>query len=499
MLFNDLKAMSFITFDARSMAMGGAGVAESNSESAALFNPALMLTKESNQTDDFFTNLYIGARLIDRDNFIERVRTLEDEGFEELIDNSLADIKTQFNGGVLSSADLRTLSENSMRILNDVGGIANRPLRASASIGFSADRVAEKYAYGIYYRNYFVIGAEVNLAEIDTERLQHLINASSALADVIDDSEKIAELIATLDLEIIETLAQQSVLEQRVVPELLNYADIPGVDAIIQAIRTAQPNIAALLSFLSVADLQAALMAQNAGGDLSSLGLSNVDLRNYLRYQIPEKFESTVDYSGAQVNELALSVATNNFWGEKIRLGLNFKKVDIDLIEFSQTFDDIDFGAYKLKSNREYYSRFNMDIGSVYQINKYYAVGIVVRNVIPYTLLTASGKPIKFDPVARIGMGYESKSMKVALDFDLTRNEPLGFDPDKKYLSAGIEWNVGKLNVLRAGYRFNTIDQSGLPSLGFALGFNQGHVDVALTRSGKEDEYGLSLQAGFKF
>ena len=113
--------------------------------------------------------------------------------------------------------------------------------------------------------------------------------------------------------------------------------------------------------------------------------------------------------------------------------------------------------------------------------------------------MTASRTPIKFDPIARIGMGYESKSMKVALDFDLTRNEPLGFDPDKRYLSAGIEWNVGKLNVLRAGYRFNTIDQSGLPSLGFALGFNQGHLDVAVTRSGKEDEYGLSLQAGFKF
>ena len=496
---NTAQATSFISFDPRSMAMGGSGVADGDPGNAALFNPALMIATNQTLENTNYFHLYAGARLIDRDDFIDRVKALESDNFEFNIDESLNRVKSQFANGVLSPADLRKLSAEASQLLSDVDSISNRPLRASASIGFAVGRTAEKFSTGLSVRKYLVMGSELNLSTIDVERMQQLIDTSEAMANLLESAQGVQALVDAIDLDTIDVLIEQSILEQAVAAELYDYADIPGVEALILAITNSQTNIEELIDLININSLEDALLAQNQGDNLETLGLGDVDIRNFLRYQIPEKFLSTIDYTGAEIDEISLSFAIKELFISKLNIGINLKKLSIDLIDFSQEFDNIEFGAYRLDINRKNYNRFNIDIGSVYQINDNYRVGLVIRNVIPYTLQTTSGKDINFDPIARIGMAYQSKSLNVALDYDLTTNEPLGFDPNKRYISSGAEFKLWKQNLIRAGYRYNTVDNTGLPSIGFGLGFQQGHVDIAVTRSGKYDEYGLSLQAGFQF
>ena len=100
---------------------------------------------------------------------------------------------------------------------------------------------------------------------------------------------------------------------------------------------------------------------------------------------------------------------------------------------------------------------------------------------------------------AGTGLAYHSDRLKWAVDFDLTRNEPLGFDPDKQYLSTGIEYRYWRNQRIRLGYRYNTIDKTSLPSVG--LHFQVGHasVDIAAAFSEPHYEAGLALQLGVIF
>ncbi|NHN36477.1 conjugal transfer protein TraF [Pseudomaricurvus alcaniphilus] len=493
------SALSFLSFDARSMAMGGAGVAEGNPGNAALFNPALLLPAEERLRKTRFFHSYGGARLIDRDDFIDRVRRIEDRDYEESIDATLARVRGQFKAATLSSAELRDLAGDVDQLLDDLESVTRRPLRGSASVGFSAGYVDQRFSYGLYARNYWVVGAEVNVPDLDAQRLRQLVALSDGAADVLEGLAEIETLVESLQLDVIEDLARQSVAEQRVVPELRDYADIAAIGAIIQLLTTAPMEAEQLLQRVSVDRLEQALVAQNAGMDLASLGLDDVDLRDYLRYQVPEDIDATLDYAGAEVTEVAFSIATNRLLFEQLTLGVSFKALDIDIIEFSQPLDDIHFGAYRHSANRQGHRRFNMDVGAVYALGEHYSAGVVVRNIIPFTLQSPRGTQVEFEPIVRVGLGYRSRHIKWALDYDVTTNEPLGFDPDKRYISAGVEWRLWKQNALRVGYRYNTVDHSKLPSIGLGLGFQQGHIDMAVTYSGSGEEYGLSLQAGLQF
>lgn len=87
----------------------------------------------------------------------------------------------------------------------------------------------------------------------------------------------------------------------------------------------------------------------------------------------------------------------------------------------------------------------------------------------------------------------------LAIDADVTRNEPLGFDPQKQYAALGAQIDYWRKNTLRLGYRYNFIDGSGLPAAG--LGFQAFHcnIDLAATYSSENYEGGVSVQAGLMF
>jgi len=87
----------------------------------------------------------------------------------------------------------------------------------------------------------------------------------------------------------------------------------------------------------------------------------------------------------------------------------------------------------------------------------------------------------------------------LALDVDLTRNETLGFDVDRRYISMGSQFRLWNHQYIRLGYRYNTVDRTGLPALGLGAAFRYGSFDIAATYSEKHSEAGLALQLGFQY
>ncbi|MBB3167575.1 conjugal transfer protein TraF [Simiduia aestuariiviva] len=491
-------ATTFISFDARTLAMGGVGVATGRPANAALFNPSLLAQTHTEHLDGTFAHLYLGARLIDRDDFLSRVDQFQDNYSEDKLDALLLSARAAFQDGQLDAHQLRTLASEGEGLVSAIEGLSNRPIRAAAAAGFSVGHTADGWGAGLFVRHYAILGGQFELADIDLLRMQQLVAITRASADVIEFGERSQALIAAIDYQRIETLIRQSIQDGRLNSELLSYQDIPGVAELINAFEATEPSLQVLLPFIDLDGLTQALRAQNQGVPLEQLGLGDIDLRDYLRYQAPETFESEVLVSGAEIQETALGGAWQ-LYPDQLTLGVNLKQLDITLIDFSAPVAQIEFEDYQLAKNQTNYIRPNLDIGMEWVLNDRWNLGAVVRNVVPFTLTSRLGTKRTFRPIARAGLGYRGDHFNVGIDVDLTTNEPLGFDPKKQYIGVGVEYYLWQQTAVRAGYRINRYDHSQLPSLGLGIGFDQGHLDFAVARSERFDEYGVSIQLGMHF
>ena len=499
LLGGNAHAISFLTFDARSISMGGTGVVTAEPGTGALFNPALVYSSDVRLHDTWSAHAYGGVRMLDRDSLVQGVKDFEDAVEDGDIEGQLKSIERRFEQGDLDSAELLALSEDIGFLQQELNALSRRPVRLAGSFGLSLGYHGDSFGFGAYSRRYLVLGAELEVSQTDNQVLSDLGQFSASVANLLDYSEY-ESLVEAIDLDLIEELLRQSVAGEGLVPELENWQSLPGVSELVDAIESEVPDLLQVLEYVDFERLQEDLLALNEGvTDWRQVSLGDLDIGDYIDYELPDDFDSKVLFAGAEVKEHALSMAGPVPGLNRLTLGLSLKSVHIETIEFVEPVSDVGFRNYRRRENRIRHHRFNMDLGATYQLDENFSAGLVVRNVVPYTLKTVSGIELEQKPIVRAGVGYQSNSFALAVDLDLTRNDPLGFDPDKRYLSMGLEWRAWKSNALRLGYRHNTVDNRGLPSIGLGLGFQQGHVDIALARSFNGDEWGLSVQAGFQF
>lgn len=105
----------------------------------------------------------------------------------------------------------------------------------------------------------------------------------------------------------------------------------------------------------------------------------------------------------------------------------------------------------------------------------------------------------RFDRLPGRGAYRYASKLRLAADLDLTRNDPLGFDPDKQYLRVGAEWYLWRSTAIRGGLRYNVAIGKYLSSIGLGLGTFSSHLDIAVTKPADNDQVDLALQAGFRF
>ena len=207
-------------------------------------------------------------------------------------------------------------------------------------------------------------------------------------------------------------------------------------------------------------------------------------------------FESTVSAAGAVVTEAGVAVSQQfELPGGPIAAGFSFKVQLIDTFEHvERSLDD----RIDTAENSEFEGNINFDVGLARRIGKRWRVGLAVKDIVPRNYNTSLGTRIRFRPRARIGATYQAGPLQLALDADLTENEPLGAEQATQELAVGAEWALGSPLRLRAGYRHDLKgDRDAIVSIGLGTIWKRLAVDVAYAAGG--DARAAALQFGLVF
>ncbi|NOY61718.1 MAG: conjugal transfer protein TraF, partial [Gammaproteobacteria bacterium] len=184
--------------------------------------------------------------------------------------------------------------------------------------------------------------------------------------------------------------------------------------------------------------------------------------------------------------------------GQQWALGVTPKYVEVLTYDYLYLGKDIDTAEFTLDEGEKRYSSFNVDIGAAHELGDGWQIGAVIKNLIPQEYETIRNNTITLDPQLRIGAAHRSDWTTVAIDLDLSENDPIGFGPATQYLGAGVEFNLWETLQLRAGYRHNLSDSdTSVATAGIGLSPFGVHIDLAAAAN--SDEITGSLQLGVRF
>lgn len=467
------SAQSFTSFDARSMALGGTGVASSNYSEAPFFNPALLSATTKPESDKFFMSVQTGARLVDRDGFIDGVNHYQDNDALNVFEKALTNFNRRVDNQRLSVEDIDRLSSATNELLEDFEGLSDRPVRAGMALGIT---FAKPGRFGIagFGRQYAVGGGKVEFADADRNLVNSTLDFGRATVEIVDLVEPYVEFVRDNS------------------DQLQASYDQGGFDALEIELRS-------LLETSNLADNSEELVSLLVNFHETYLASATVveDVEQLLELpDYAEEVQSSIEVEGSWVTELGVSFSYLLNERRQLTIGTNIKSVRFDTYDFRALVQDFDADNLSSGPHRLEHTDSNVDFGISGLLTDRVRVGIVGRNLISRDYATVRGNTIELRPQVRAGFAWELESLTLSADVDLTSNEPLGFDADKQYVGLGIEKRWSHL-ALRGGVRHNVIDDSQLFSLGAAV--RLGPTQIELAAAGANDAAAMALQFGMGF
>ena len=407
-------AIPFGSFDTRSMAMGGAGVAVGSPDAAPLFNPALLSVAKDE--DDFAMILpTVGIRVADPNDLRSGIDTTQTALTK--LDNAVTALNSAPTSGNA------TIVANNLRAVNtQLATLSNKPITADAGIA-TVIAVPSKKLGAAFFANGTVTAGGI-----------------------------------------------------------FSYTDS-----------------ATLTSLANDADLCAANQITNA-----------VQCNNVKTFKT-SSLTSGVHFKGVQLGEFGFALSHEFQIAEhSVAFGITPKIVKAKLFDTVVLVNDSNQSNVSTADNVADYSAFNFDLGVAKNYSNGWRTGFVIKNVIPQTLdfkraptpgatPVATGEQLTLKPQARIGVSHANSWSTVALDVDLTKNDPAGFEQSTQYVALGGELNAWDWAQLRAGYRMDMVNsERSVASVGLGLSpFGVVHVDLAV--AGNANEIGASFQMGVHF
>ena len=422
-------AVPFNSFDPRSMAMGGAGVAVGDAKIAPFFNPALLtITPEE---DDFTLALpIVGVRAYDPQDFATSLDNFQNGNY---VTNLQSSIDT-YNNVSPTPANLSAISTNTSTLSTQFTTLSDKPIQAELGAAMVVGIPSKSIGAAFYANGWGAAGGIVKYR--DSQTLADLSYAMDTVASC--QTNPLQPVCATITTD----------------PRITTYY---------------------------------------------SAGQVTFNTNN---------LQSSVDIRGVALSEVGIALSreftlADSAWG----LGITPKMVNATLFDYTA---DVNSGSTSNATDSDYtakYSGFNFDLGLAKDHENGWRSGFVIKNVIPqnydFKRIPAGAAPgsaqittgtLKLKPQARIGASHSTSWSTVAMDLDLTANDPAGFENKSQYLALGGELNAWGWAQLRAGYRANLKDNArNVTSLGVGLG----PLDV--TVAGNSNEYGASIALGFTF
>jgi len=211
---------------------------------------------------------------------------------------------------------------------------------------------------------------------------------------------------------------------------------------------------------------------------------------------------------GYTTQEIGVSFATTlTVAGMDLNIGITPKTVQVNSIRYSADFNVVDTSnAFSDATEVDLGSFATFDAGIALQLSDSFTLGLVAKNILDETLVSGT-ETFMFDTHLRMGAAYHNEFITLAADLDLTEikgsktTDPfLITESGSKMAALGIEFDLGDIVQLRAGYQTNMASGSTDPDLlsagiGLWLGF---HLDAAVV-AGEDSSLGAFVQTGFRF
>lgn len=512
------SATPFTGNDTRSNAMGNTGVASADSFAASQFNPALLSAYDDNV--DFGLQLpSLRLAIDDGYGFIKAANVTE-----EFEDTDTAKIEAEISGGsggvglsqaitnVETAADFSDgASQQEIDDFNAANAVLNtkvniiqtemnnldvaitstneslstledRPIALLGSIGTAIAVPRSGLGLALHLNTSANLGMRANIAQTDLDQISAVVTATTGFTA---EAQQLSNLSSALS---------------NAATGLSQYTGDPCT--------TGSDGGAAYDDFLIA---EANLQAENAG-DGSTVSVANTDfcirttdydvvsdnsnVNNYnsgtiyvngeLQASATEGLgeDSTVTILGANILELGVSAAREvTYLGQTFSVGVTPKLQSLQIFEDTVAFDEfdtIDFSTFRRNTTNVMTG--NLDIGVAknwYNVAKgQVRAGLVVKDIIPQTFESSAGRELHIGPKARVGVAHETRFSTLALDFDLTENDPLGYGVTTRYIGLGGEFDAFNWMKVRAGYRNNLSVESshvvttGLGFTPFGVGFD---------------------------
>ena len=189
-------------------------------------------------------------------------------------------------------------------------------------------------------------------------------------------------------------------------------------------------------------------------------------------------FDSSAEATGVAIIEVGVSMSgQTQLLGGQMAVGASFKMQGIETFEDVERLVD---GRIDVDRNQDTDTRFNLDLGLAHDISERLRIGVAIKDVIPYNVETSLGSKVRLRPRPRIGAAYNRGPVQLALDVDLTPNEPIGGEAPTQDLATGLEWSLGERVRLRGGYRVDLHgERDGVASTGIGIVWRRLAIDVA--------------------
>lgn len=227
--------------------------------------------------------------------------------------------------------------------------------------------------------------------------------------------------------------------------------------------------------------------------------ISDASASNVLSLASTSSLGSTIAARFAVITEAGIAIA-RDFNG--LAVGITPKYVEVHTSDYLITADNFDSASIDTDVNEVTDTDVNFDVGLARDFGNGNKVGLVVKNVIPQEYTTYMGNKLKIDPMARVGVMHQNSWSTIALDVDLTENDPGGFDSKTQFASLGMELDIFDTAQLRVGVRHNMSDNPyghEVDTLSAGLGFSPFGIHLDLSVAGNSDQIGAAAQFGFRF
>lgn len=464
-----VQALPFNSFDPRTMAMGGAGVAVGDPATAPFFNPALLTASDPSKKYSVEIPI-IGARLFDPANMRDNIPALQND--LSALDTAVSTMNTNANSGSASQialvpGNMNTVATDIDKINKRLTDMSNKPLQGEFGAATVIGVPGKNYGFAFYADAWGAAGGTIEYKDGTT--LSNLSTDVKTAANALSGATAISN----------NATAQAAC--NAVKAGTGTAADV-----------TTCVNYATTLSNLS-STLNSAQKTMNF--NTSSLA-SKIHLR------------------GVAITETGLSlshgfVSHDQEWS----LGMTPKLMQLQLFDALLS---ANAGGVSGATGNDYlakYSAFNFDLGVAKSYSNGWRTGMTVKNVIPQSYdfkraptagatPVATGSTLDINPQARIGVSHENAWSTVALDADLTQNNPAGLESKSQYVSLGGELSALGWAALRAGYRADMLNSDrNITSVGLGLSpripYFKFHLDLAYAYN--PSEQGGSFRFGFDF